>query len=380
MKLLKLIGGVILGIAIGFLIAIPCILLFTDTTLSEFINKLISTNIVELIGAVAVGIAALFFAIAILIPIHEAGHLIFGLLSGYKFVSFRIFNYTFIKENGKIHIKKFSIAGTGGQCLLTPPDRPFNEIPTVLYNLGGVIANFVVLILLLPVLWTDINPYWREFVLIIILIDAIIMFMNGIPMKINGVGNDGKNTIELLKSPASKRGLIYQLRTNALIQNGVRPMDMPAEWFAIPEDIDYTNAMEVAVPIMAASRLIDEMRFEEALEAFQGLYEKKDEIIPLYVNEIACELVYLQLVTGKTADAEAILDKDLRQYIETYRKFMSSKERLHFAITLYLDKDIDKATEIFENLKSRRNDYLLQGEVISDLALMEQNLRQFRRG
>lgn len=374
MKILKFIGAAILGMTIGLLIAIPCILLFTDTTLQEFLNKLISTNIVELIGAVAVGIAALFVAIAILIPAHEAGHLIFGLLSGYKFVSFRIFNYTFIKENDKIRIKKFAIAGTGGQCLLTPPERPFNEVPTVLYNLGGIIANFVVLVALLPVLWMDIHPYLREFVLIIILIDAIIMLMNGVPMKINGVGNDGHNTIELLKSPESKRGLIYQLRSNALIQNGVRPKDMPEELFTVPENIDYTNAMEVAMPMMAASRLIDEMRFEEALDAFEQLYEKRDKIIPLYVNEIACETAYLQLVTGRTAEAETILDKNLRQYIETYRKFMSSKERLHFAITLYLDKDTGKAIEIFENLKSRRNDYLLRGEVISDIAIMEQNL------
>lgn len=132
--------------------------------------------------------------------------------------------------------------------------------------------------------------------------------------------------------------------------------------------------MEVAMPMMAASRLIDEMRFEEALEAFERLYEKRDKIIPLYVNEIACETAYLLLVTGRTAEAETILDKNLRQYIETYRKFMSSKERLHFAITLYLDKDTGKAIEIFENLKSRRNDYLLRGEVISDIAIMEQNL------
>ncbi len=374
MKILKYIGAGILGMTIGLLIAISGILLFTDTTLSEFLHKLVSTHILELIGAVIVGVVALFFAIAVLIPVHEAGHLIFGLMSGYKFVSFRIFKYTFIKENGKISIKKFAIAGTGGQCLLTPPDRPLSEIPTVMYNLGGVIANIIVLVAMLPLLWMDINPFFREFVMIFILIDAIIILMNGIPMKINGIGNDGHNTIELLRSPLSKQGLIYQLRSNALIQNGVRPKDMPTEWFNVPESIDYTNAMEVAIPMMAASRLIDEMRFEEALDAFERLYGERDKIIPLYVNEIACETAYLQLVTGKTADAEAILDEKLRQYIATYRKFMSSKERLHFAITLYIDKDPAKAKEIFDNLNSRRDDYLLRGEVISDLALMQQNL------
>ena len=36
------------------------------------------------------------------IIIHEAGHLIFGLLTGYTFVSFRIGSLTIIKEDGKL--------------------------------------------------------------------------------------------------------------------------------------------------------------------------------------------------------------------------------------------------------------------------------------
>ena len=33
--------------------------------------------------------------------VHEAGHLVFGLLSGYKFISFRVFDFKIIKdENG----------------------------------------------------------------------------------------------------------------------------------------------------------------------------------------------------------------------------------------------------------------------------------------
>ena len=44
--------------------------------------------------------------------IHELGHLIFGLLSGYKFSSFRIFNFMLIKEDGKFKIKNLSFPET----------------------------------------------------------------------------------------------------------------------------------------------------------------------------------------------------------------------------------------------------------------------------
>ena len=40
-------------------------------------------------------ILMLYAAILIQIIIHEGGHLVFGLLSGYKFSSFRIFNFSY---------------------------------------------------------------------------------------------------------------------------------------------------------------------------------------------------------------------------------------------------------------------------------------------
>ncbi len=72
------------------------------------------------------------------IIIHESGHLVTGLRSGYEFISFRIGSMTWVKENGKLSQKKFNIAGTGGQCLMMPPesDKPEN-VPFVLYFLGG---------------------------------------------------------------------------------------------------------------------------------------------------------------------------------------------------------------------------------------------------
>ncbi|MBQ4102482.1 MAG: hypothetical protein IJC85_06330, partial [Oscillospiraceae bacterium] len=46
--------------------------------------------------------------------IHELGHLVFGLLSGYRFSSFRIFSILLKKEQGKLRIKRLKLAGTGG--------------------------------------------------------------------------------------------------------------------------------------------------------------------------------------------------------------------------------------------------------------------------
>ena len=87
--------------------------------------------------------AAMYITMFLQIIIHEGGHLICGLLTGYKFVSFRIGSFTLIKINGKIKVKKLSLAGTGGQCLLSPPEMKDGKIPYVLYNLGGSILNLI---------------------------------------------------------------------------------------------------------------------------------------------------------------------------------------------------------------------------------------------
>lgn len=369
--IIKLILGVAIGITAGLAIAAICIVCFTDISFSEYMLKLRSIEFRETCMAAGTGILAFIVSLLIIIPVHELGHLVCGLLSGYKFVSFRIFNLTFINIDGKIRVKHYSVAGTGGQCLLSPPDLPLDKIPTTLYNFGGVLANIILGLIVLPLLWLDAHPFVHEAVVIFLLTDAFLILINGVPMKVSGAGNDGYNIMKLGKNLTSKRSLIVMLKSNEAIQNGVRPKDMPAEWFEVPKDVDYRNQLEISLPIMAASRHLDEMDYQKALQEFEHLYANRNRIIPLYTKEIACELVFLRLICGHTKAAEELLDFRLRSYLNTYRKVMSSKERIMCAIALFLENDRPKATSIYHNLLKRESQYLLQGEVKSDLALMK---------
>ena len=392
-NIIKFIVGLMLGGAVGLLLAGLGFVLFTDTTFPEYVDSFRKLNISEGILVGLVSILSFIVSLTILVIVHEGGHLLCGLLTGYKFVSFRIFNLTFIKVDGKLKSKRFGIAGTGGQCLLDPPDLPIDKIPTAWYNAGGVLANIIVGLLVLPLLWAHLHPMLMVAIVIFLITDLFLILMNGIPMQPGGLGNDAYNMLYLNRNQAAKRGLVMQLRSNALIQNGVRPKDMLEEWFEVTAKINYSNPLELAVPLMRASRLMDEYRMEEALTAFEDLYGHRKDIMPLYQKEIACELCYLLMTTAneieKTSVDEQsmiectekfeltktrvsnILDKELRRYVAAYRKVMSSKERLECAIALYLDGDRNRAEKIFSDLDKRRNEYLLQGEVKSDLALME---------
>lgn len=369
-SVLKIILFLAAGILIGFFGGLLILSLFTGKTYGDAVAAVMSVGVSEYVVAVGVSILSFVLSVLILIISHEGGHLVCGLLSGYKFVSFRIFNLTFIRRGGKICVKRFAVAGTGGQCLLCPPDLPVAEIPVTLYNAGGVLANLLLLFIVAPLLMFDLSASARVFVVLFIFTDVIGILINGIPMKFGGIANDAYNMIYLRKNAVSKRALVAQLRSNALIQDGVRPKDMPDEWFEWKIDIDYTNQLEVSIPLMHASRLVDEMEWNRAYEEFSELYGHKQEIIKLYVNEIACELAFCAMLVGRVEYAAQLLDEQLIKYVETYSRVMSSKQRLLCAKAIYIDKNPTKAVEIYEKMSADQDKYLLSGEVSSDLAIM----------
>lgn len=106
-----------------------------------------SSSFGEYLAALA-GLAVLTAAALYLqIILHEGGHLVCGLLSGYRFVSFRIGSWMLQKENGKLCLHRYTLAGTGGQCLLAPPEMTNGKMPYQLYNLGGVLMNLFTAVL-----------------------------------------------------------------------------------------------------------------------------------------------------------------------------------------------------------------------------------------
>ena len=141
----------------------------------------------------AIFIIAVLYIMSLLIfmfhvIIHEAGHLVFGLLSGYEFVSFRIGSLTLIKENGKFRIKKFSIPGTAGQCLMMPPEGKEYDCPYFLYNLGGILTNAIFSIIFLIICLTFTLPKFVEiFFMLIVIIGFSLVLTNGIPFNLGSI-------------------------------------------------------------------------------------------------------------------------------------------------------------------------------------------------
>jgi len=78
---------------------------------------------------ILITVAALIIGMLLNIILHEAGHLIGGLLTGYRFAAFCVFKLTIMKDNGKLAVKKCGVPGTSGFCVTSPPDMRNGTYP-----------------------------------------------------------------------------------------------------------------------------------------------------------------------------------------------------------------------------------------------------------
>lgn len=302
--------------------------------------------------------------------IHEGGHLLFGLLTGYTFVSFRIGSMTIIKEDGKLKIKKFNIPGTAGQCLMMPPEIRNEKFPFVLYNAGGVIINLLVsmlcMLLLIPLRGVN---FPLEAILILLAGSGLFTAItNGIPMKMGGVPNDGHNIYSMLKSQDARRGFYVQLEVNGLQSLGTRIKELPLSKFQLDTNADLANPLNTSLRLMEYSYYLDYLNIERAKICLNSLVEYLDRIAGLYVNEINCERLFTELVTDcDKSIIDKLYDKNLKKYIKA-AKFQASKQRLIMAYEIYYNKDMNKALEHYEEGKKLALNSPVKGD--SDMEIM----------
>ncbi len=116
-----------------------------------FVEK--GAKILDFAGIMLVFVVLLFPVVVLSVTAHEFGHFLFGRLSGYGFVSFRVLNWVLLRDNGRRRVKRFSIPGTLGQCLMAPPEKPISRIPSTAYFLGGVVMNLLLAAVAAVVWW-----------------------------------------------------------------------------------------------------------------------------------------------------------------------------------------------------------------------------------
>lgn len=337
-------AGLLLGLLVGggagvYIGTLLFALLRDDMALPEYLLSL---------GGLLLGMTLSWYVQLVL---HEGGHLVFGLLSGYRFSSFRIGSLMWMREGDRLRLRRFSLAGTGGQCLMAPPDWS-EKFPYVLYNLGGVLMNLITALLFWLISLLCPRLFWLWALLRTAAALGVAMaLLNGVPLRIGAADNDGRNVLSISRSREARRAFWLQMKLNEQSSLGVRLRDMPAEWFELPPEEALDNPIVASVAVFRCNRLMDEHRFEEAaalmervcaLPAVPGVYDGM-----LCGDRLFCEL----LGQRRRETLDALNSRGQQKFMKAM-KTNPSVLRTEYALSLLEEGDAEKAERLraeFEN-------------------------------
>lgn len=352
-----LLAGAIAGFAMGMISA--------KSGVQEEMGMQYMVSLVVDILAICVGIYAQLI-------IHEAGHLVFGLLSGYRFSSFRIGNMMWLKEDGKLVFRKLTIAGTGGQCLMVPPEMKQDKIPVFLYNLGGCIMNVIVSVLVFIVyILIPKGNIGSALLLAVAAGGMLIAVTNGVPLTVGMIDNDGKNAVSLGKNHAAMKAFWIQLKVNEQLTKGIRLKDMPDDWFVFPEQHEMKNSMVATQAVFVCNRLLDQNQFQEADRLMKRLLETQNGVVGLHRSLLVCDRMYCEMIGENRSEILAnMFTQEQKKFMKSMKRF-PSVIRTEYTYAVLAEKNMEKAKQLQILFDKTAKTYPYPSDVQSERELMQ---------
>ena len=255
---------------------------------------------------------------------------------------------------------------------MAPPDMVDGKIPVILYNLGGSLMNIIAAMVALVVYFVFRNiPLLAMAALLFAMTGFVFAIMNGVPMRMGVVDNDGYNAFALTRNRDALRSFWVQMKINEQIGKGVRLKDMPEEWFVVPSDEAMKNSMVAAMGVFACNRLMDAEKFEEADDLMAHMLALDSGMIGVHRNLMVCDRMYVELITENRKDVlDGMLGKEQKKFMQQMKAFPSVL-RTEYVYALLQEKDGEKAQKIKAEFEKQAKRYPYQNDVQSERELME---------
>lgn len=314
-------------------------------------------------------VIAFFISIFLSIIIHEAGHLLFGLLTGYSFSSFRVANFMWYKaDDNKIKLTKFNIPGTGGQCIMIPPKNS-DHIPYFWYNAGGGLLNLIVALLSYAVYF--VLPAYKYIPLIFMLVNLFLALANLIPMK-GLVLNDGYNIILLAKSEKARKMLALSLHVTEAQIRGIRLKDMDSELFSQITDDESDNAIVAVGLIYKINRYLDQGKYEEAYSQMKEILANEKIVLnDIHKKMIQAEVLYFDILKGNFSEVDNKFTKELEKLIRSFSKSQLFACRFLYCYELIFKNNILESEKWLEKFETIAKKYPYKGDLLLEKELLE---------
>lgn len=296
------------------------------------------------------------------ITIHEAGHLIFGLITGYRFLSFRVASLMILKTPNGIRFRRYHVPGTGGQCVLEPPSRSDGKQPFILMLAGGVIANLLFSLILWLLNRLHLLP--DSLALPIILLGNSMIVTNGIPYK-TILPNDAYTIYELSRDKNLLEQFYMELKRYQLSLEGLSYAQMPEDLFLQPSTKQLEKSAYQSTAVAYFNRLADQENYDTALAYGLELLESPN-LLPIFKPLISMTVIICQLLLEQPVTVT--IDKKGEQILKALEKYEIAISTYRYAVALLQDKDVKAADQA-----------LLRFEKLAPLSILPGTLSSERR-
>lgn len=309
----------------------------------------------------------------LVVLLHEFGHLLGGLWSGYHFVSFRVGNRVLVRWDEGLVWKRFSLMGTGGQCIMVPPVRSDDQFPFLRYHLGGPLMNL--LLSLVFFLAMEMQPsVWTLLLWSFGGLNLLSALANGIPWKGKVVANDGWNAWNLSKNPAAREVFAKQMLILEAMTRGQQLRALPADWFRIESESRSENSSAASLAFTRAQYMIDKGEEQAGIDLLQSLLESKSSVPSFERTTMQLFKLYYDLLTeAGSVDLSVLDDKETQQFLKGMKDYPFVLS-LNYALARLSKQDQAEAAWIRQRLDRVLATYPTKAEIDSvweDLELID---------
>ena len=207
--------------------------------------------------------------------------------------------------------------------------------------------------------------------MIMVLVGIGSAVVNGIPMRLGMIDNDGYNALSLKRDSKAAYAFWLQMKVNAQISKGLRLKDMPDDWFFVPSDEEMKNSMIAVQGVFVTNRLMDQQRFEEADSLMEHLLSIESGIVGIHRNLMICDRIYLELIgENKEEVVELMMTKELKKFMKSMKTFPAIL-RTEYVYELLAKDNPKKADKIKAQFEKMALKYPYPSDLQSERELME---------
>ena len=261
---------------------------------------------------------------------------------------------------------------------MAPPDMVNGKIPYVLYNMGGALVNIVLSVIPLAIVLFFWETDYLHFIAILwAVIGLFIGLSNAIPMKLQGMPNDGHNAMSLGKNQEAMQAFWLQMKINEQVASGKRLKELPKEWFTVPGEEGMQNSLIATIAVFCCNRLMDEGNYTEADELMERLLAQENGMVGIHRHVLRADQMYCELVGENRKERyEELYTDEVKKFFKAMKK-SPSVFRTMYLYEKYVEKDEKKAEQAKKDFEKVSATYPYSHEIAGEremLAYAEEKL------